>query len=119
MNTAPLQTEVVIVGGGLGGLSLAVALGAAGIDTLCIEQTPPGNTTAPRFDGRTTAVASGPQKLLERLRRLARGGTGRRDRFAASVSRIRTPRPASISIAAMSAAHRLGGLSKITGCARH
>jgi len=57
--------DVVIIGGGLSGLSLACVLGASGVNTLCLD-------AAPRFnpekagDLRTTAISWGSHKILDR-----------------------------------------------------
>jgi len=65
--TAPetLTAEVAIVGGGLAGLTLACALGTAGIRTIAIDRDPPESQLADHFDGRTTAVAYGSAKVLD------------------------------------------------------
>jgi len=62
---APLTTEVVIVGGGLGGLTLACALGSAGVPTVVVDRDPPATQMAAPFDGRSTAIAHGSAKVLE------------------------------------------------------
>ncbi len=59
-----IACEVVIVGGGLGGLTLAASLGAAGIDVVCLEREAPSRTRSAAHDGRTTAIAYGPQQVL-------------------------------------------------------
>lgn len=55
------DAEVIIVGGGLAGLTLAACLGAQKIRTLCLERVV-GNPAA--HDVRTTAIAAGPKNLL-------------------------------------------------------
>ena len=56
--------EVVVVGGGLGGLSLGCALGAAGVRTAVIDRVDPATATAAGFDGRTTSIAQGSAQVL-------------------------------------------------------
>ncbi|MFM2042519.1 MAG: hypothetical protein RLY86_1095 [Pseudomonadota bacterium] len=62
---ADLTAEVAIVGGGLAGLSLACALGTAGVPVVVIDRDPPDAQLADRFDGRTTAIAYGSAKVLD------------------------------------------------------
>lgn len=64
MSQHPLHAEVIIIGGGLGGLTLAASLGAAGIDVICLEREEPRATRTAQYDGRTTAIAYGPQQVL-------------------------------------------------------
>ena len=61
------RTRVLIVGGGLVGLSLAVALGRAGIDTMVVDREEPGTTLEPPFDGRASAIAAASWRMLDRL----------------------------------------------------
>ncbi len=56
--------DVIIVGGGLAGLSLAVLLGRAGITIGVIERTPLTTQTMRNFDARTTAISAGSAKIL-------------------------------------------------------
>lgn len=60
-----IVTDVVIVGGGLAGLSLAAAFGTAGVPTVCIDADSPEQQLADGFDGRTTAISHGGMKILE------------------------------------------------------
>jgi 2-octaprenyl-6-methoxyphenol hydroxylase len=61
------RTDVLIVGGGLAGLSLAVALGRAGIGVTVAERAGLDATVAPGFDGRVTAIAYASWRLLEAI----------------------------------------------------
>lgn len=63
----PLRADVAVVGGGLAGLTLAVALGDAGIDTVLVERNDPAAMDDERYDGRTTAIAHGPRLALEAI----------------------------------------------------
>src|SRR5260370_40768728 len=58
--TKPLTVEVAIVGGGPAGLTAAIALAAAGIETALIAR-------RPAADHRTTALLSGSVTALETL----------------------------------------------------
>jgi len=62
-----LSMDVVIAGGGLAGMPLACALGAAGISVALIEPTPPEKLVTTEFDGRTTAVAASSARMFESL----------------------------------------------------
>ncbi|OYQ37619.1 2-octaprenyl-6-methoxyphenyl hydroxylase [Niveispirillum lacus] len=64
VQNADHQADVIIVGGGLSGLTLACALGTAGVTTLVIDREPADVTLLPDFDGRTTAIAYGAGTVL-------------------------------------------------------
>jgi 2-octaprenyl-6-methoxyphenol hydroxylase len=59
--------DLIICGGGMTGLALAAALAAAGLRALLVEQRPLESATAPRFDGRVTAISRGSRHLLDGL----------------------------------------------------
>jgi 2-octaprenyl-6-methoxyphenol hydroxylase len=56
-----------VVGGGLSGLSLAIACAAAGIEVVVIDRQDPATLLAAPYDGRTTAVAYGSQQVLSAI----------------------------------------------------
>src|SRR3546814_20372433 len=58
--------DVVIVGGGLVGASLAIALDRLGLDVGMVEATPPGTLPAV-FDERNLSIADAPINALEAL----------------------------------------------------
>ena len=60
-------TDILIVGGGPVGGSLACALASAGISSVIVDRAPAEELLAPNFDGRATAVAQGPKKMLEHI----------------------------------------------------
>lgn len=61
-----IQTDVLISGGGVAGLTAAAAFGAAGFTTICVDPTPPVTTEAdPGADLRTTAFLHPSRKVLE------------------------------------------------------
>ncbi|RJF81395.1 FAD-binding protein [Azospirillum cavernae] len=60
-----LAAEVVILGGGLAGLSMAAALATAGVPVVCIDQDSPDRQADDGFDIRTTAIAYASMKVLE------------------------------------------------------
>lgn len=57
--------DTAIVGGGLAGASLALALARGGVATALIERQSPEQLAAEETDGRTTALAAGPRRLME------------------------------------------------------
>ncbi len=61
---APLEAEVLISGGGMVGLSLAVALAGAGLRTILLDAADPATHTAAAYDGRASAIARGSQWVL-------------------------------------------------------
>jgi len=61
------RAEVTIVGGGLVGASLALALASRQFDVSLIESTPFGAPSQPSFDERTTAISNGTRRVFEAL----------------------------------------------------
>ncbi len=59
--------DVIILGGGLVGLSTALALDAHGLTSLVIDPVDPETTLAPTFDGRASAIASASWRMLEAI----------------------------------------------------
>src|SRR5260370_23721042 len=59
--------ELVVVGGGLVGLSVGIATAKAGLDTLVVDREDPAVTLAESFDGRASAIAYGSQQILAAL----------------------------------------------------
>jgi 2-octaprenyl-6-methoxyphenol hydroxylase len=62
-----LETDVLIVGGGLAGSTLAVSLAQAGVASVLVEARDPRKLAQPSFDGRATALANGSQRILSSL----------------------------------------------------
>ena len=59
--------DVIILGGGLVGLSLAIALGRHGVRCAVVDPADPAATMAPGFDGRVSAIASASWKMFEAI----------------------------------------------------
>src|SRR5258708_8753585 len=71
-NTAPdasiTEADIAIVGGGLVGSTLALALGGAGFRVAQIDRTPDAVLTDDAHDGRGSAIALGSKRVLAALR---------------------------------------------------
>ena len=76
-----IETEVLIVGGGMVGMAMAAALGGAGVPTLLVEAEKLPDMAEPTFDGRSSAIAYGSQQVLS--------GIGAWDYIAPSAEPIR------------------------------
>lgn len=63
-SATPKIHDVAIVGGGHAGLSLAAALGTAGLNVVCLDRALPATQTTSKFDGRTMAIAYAVQQEL-------------------------------------------------------
>ena len=61
------DTEVLIVGGGLNGPTLALALASAGMRSIVLDAQPRDTRTDPAFDGRAYALALASQRMLSAL----------------------------------------------------
>lgn len=61
------RADVIILGGGLVGLTLAIALDRHGLSSIVVDPADPAATLAPAYDGRATAVASASWRMLEAI----------------------------------------------------
>ncbi|MEO0917227.1 MAG: FAD-dependent monooxygenase [Pseudomonadota bacterium] len=61
------DTEVVIAGGGLNGLSMALALRSAGLSVTLVDPTPRRARANAKFDGRSYALAIASKRVLQAL----------------------------------------------------
>jgi 2-octaprenyl-6-methoxyphenol hydroxylase len=61
------RADVIILGGGLVGLTLAVALDRHGLSSIVVDPADPATVAAPVYDGRATAVASASWRMLETI----------------------------------------------------
>jgi 2-octaprenyl-6-methoxyphenol hydroxylase len=61
------DVDIVIVGGGMVGASLALALAGTGLEVLMIEGVAPGSGVQPSFDDRTTALGNASRRIFEGL----------------------------------------------------
>jgi 2-octaprenyl-6-methoxyphenol hydroxylase len=64
---ASSAVDVAIVGGGMVGASLALALLDTGISVLLVEGTAPGSRLQPSFDERTTALGNASRRIFQAL----------------------------------------------------
>ena len=65
--TADLTADVAVIGGGITGLAMTLALGRAGFETVCVDPQPPEPEAAQHLDGRTTALLMPSIRALETL----------------------------------------------------
>jgi len=63
----PILAEVLVIGGGLVGLTFARALAGAGIETVVVDRDDPATLLAAGYDGRTSAIAYGSRRVLDAL----------------------------------------------------
>jgi 2-octaprenyl-6-methoxyphenol hydroxylase len=61
------RADVIILGGGLVGLTLAIALDRHGLSSIVIDPADPPSQLAPQYDGRATAVASSSWRMLQAI----------------------------------------------------
>lgn len=61
------HADVLILGGGLVGATLALALDKHGLSTVVVDPADPGVTLAAGFDGRASAVASASHRMLDAI----------------------------------------------------
>lgn len=62
-----MHSDVIILGGGLAGMSLALALDAHGVRYAVIDPADPAKTVAPDFDGRVSAISSSSYRMLQAI----------------------------------------------------
>jgi 2-octaprenyl-6-methoxyphenol hydroxylase len=62
-----MQADIIILGGGLVGLTLALALDKHGLSTIVADPADPAAVTAPGHDGRASAVASASHAMLDAI----------------------------------------------------
>lgn len=62
-----MQGDVIILGGGLVGLTLALALDAHGLSSIVVDPADPASVLAPGFDGRASAIASASWNMLKAI----------------------------------------------------
>ena len=61
------RADVIILGGGLVGLTLAIALDRHGLSSIVVDPADPATSSSPTYDGRATAVASASWRMLETI----------------------------------------------------
>jgi 2-octaprenyl-6-methoxyphenol hydroxylase len=61
------QVDLAIIGGGMVGASLAVALANCGRATILVEGIAPGSGSQPSFDDRTTALGNASRRIFQSL----------------------------------------------------
>lgn len=81
--TETIEADVAIAGGGMVGLTLALALEQAGLEVALADAQAPATTLAPHFDGRAFAIAFASYRMWRAL-----GLAGAIDPFAQPIERI-------------------------------
>ena len=66
-NGDAIAADVIILGGGLVGLTLAAALDSGGLSSIVVDPVDPAVQAAAGYDGRATAVASASWRMLEAI----------------------------------------------------
>jgi 2-octaprenyl-6-methoxyphenol hydroxylase len=61
------RADVIILGGGLVGLTLAIALDKHGLTSIVVDPVDAEKTLTPQYDGRATAVSSSSWRMLEAI----------------------------------------------------
>ncbi len=100
-STGDLEVDVAIVGGGLVGASLALALAPLGLRMVVLEAQPQGTIDQPSFDERTTALANGSVRVFETL-----AVWSRMEREAAPIRRIHVSEQGRFGVARIDAAEQ-------------
>ncbi len=67
MSKKTLKTDIIISGGGMNGISLALALAPTGLDITVIEANDPSKFTTEKFDGKVIALAYASKKIFEKI----------------------------------------------------
>ena len=62
-----MNSDVIILGGGLVGATLALALDAHGVTSIVVDPADPAVVHAPGFDGRASAIASASGRMLDAI----------------------------------------------------
>ncbi|TAL30297.1 MAG: FAD-binding protein [Alphaproteobacteria bacterium] len=60
-----MQADVLIIGGGLAGLTQAAVLGEAGAEVIVVDREPPVSQLNENYDGRTTAISFASHRVLQ------------------------------------------------------
>lgn len=67
MNVTEFESDVLVVGGGLAGLPLALALAQGGLSVTLVDALDPASAVDASFDGRVSAVAFSSCRMLRQL----------------------------------------------------
>lgn len=66
-NGREIEAEVAVVGGGMAGMCLGIALARAGLRTVVVERQDPADLVDEPYDGRASAIAFATGRMLEAL----------------------------------------------------
>lgn len=59
--------DIIVVGGGLAGLTMAAYAGQAGYTVCVVDRVDPKQAVSAKYDGRTTAISYGSSKILDHI----------------------------------------------------
>lgn len=66
-NGPEITMDALVIGGGMAGLTLAIALRSAGLSVAVVERDAPERMRAAEFDGRVSAISAGSRRAFETL----------------------------------------------------
>ena len=61
------ETDIIIIGGGMAGMTTAIGMAMSGFDVTVVDHTPRGDMSAGEFDGRSSALSYAPCQLFKAL----------------------------------------------------
>ena len=64
LSASQTEPDVIVIGGGLNGATLAIALAQSGFSVTVLDAQPQATATAPAFDGRASAIAAASRRLF-------------------------------------------------------
>jgi 2-octaprenyl-6-methoxyphenol hydroxylase len=64
---SPLKADALVIGGGMVGTAVAIALGGAGLEVVLVDAEPPAARVEAGYDGRSSAIAYGSRQALAML----------------------------------------------------
>ena len=66
-DSSPLKADALVIGGGMVGTAVAIALGGAGLEVVLVDAEPPAARVEAGYDGRSSAIAYASRQALAML----------------------------------------------------